>query len=512
MTSRLLQEDGSLILLETGEQILIEEISLVVAGVDFTDSYVTGSPRIREVIQNKSGVMYIDLAIKQGQSVPLQGAEIVFRDILRKRFAGFITRITPAESGKGAFFTYRVEASDYSFIFGNKIVKRAYQNKTLGYIVNDIMTRDVGAVYGFNLTNVATGPTITSIAFDHVSVRKAFEKLSKLTGYVWNVDYDKNLYFNAPTALPAPEAIRDVTTNLTEVNIAYDTSQVRNKVIVIGSENGEESLSPTSEVFIGNEQTRSWELSDKPSNIISIKLNGVPQQYSLDLNERESDIFVYSFSDKRISVTFSQPTPSSSDTILVEYYPRLPIIAVAQDDESIAFFKALDGGNGIWDYTLKEPSIGSKQEAADRARKELDQFADPLVKGVFKTRTSLLSNGTIFEVGQALTVNLPTYGINTDTTFLIQEINTEMVETQDRIEYQYTIRFGGRLAGVQEFLESLASESEESTNEADIKTIELLTDEATVGDSGLSMIKQTPPFKYGPSAGPTGRFNVSEWS
>lgn len=168
--------------------------------------------------------------------------------------------------------------------------------------------------------------------------------------------------------------------------------------------------------------------------------------------------------------------------------------------------------NGIWDYTIKDQSITTKQEAAERAAKELEQFADPLVKGIFVTRTSLLSPGTVFEVGQSLTVNLPTYNIATDTTFLIQEINTEMSEGDGRIEYTYTIRFGGKLVGVQEFLESLASETDEVADATEIKTIELITDSEIAADSNLSMAKITPPFKYGNTGTPRGRWNMSEWA
>lgn len=501
-----------MILLETGEQLLLEELSLVISSIDFTDQYKTNSARIRELIQNKSGVMNLQVNVKQGQNVPLQGSEILFRDQSRKRFAGYVTRITPVEIGKGNYFTYTVEASDYSFIFGNKIVKRAYQDQTLGYIVNDIITRDVGAAYGFDLTNVATGPLIKSIVFDHISVRKCFEKLSKLTGYVWNVDYDKKLYFTTPTASPAPEAIRDVTSNISQVNISYDTSQVRNKVIVIGSNAGEASNAPTVQQFVCDGIDRIFALDDIPASVGYIKLNGVDKNFHISTEQIASDYAVYYSDSVYVRLADSAATPNPGDVIEVSYYPYLPVIAVDQDIDSINFFKALDGGNGIWDYTIKDQSITTKQEAAERAAKELEQFADPLVKGIFVTRTSLLSPGTVFEVGQSLTVNLPTYNIATDTTFLIQEINTEMSEGDGRIEYTYTIRFGGKLVGVQEFLESLASETDEVADATEIKTIELITDSEIAADSNLSMAKITPPFKYGNTGTPRGRWNMSEWA
>lgn len=512
MTNIIQQEDSSYLLTESGDFLLLEATMLTIAGVDFLPQYKTGTARIRELVQNKSGVMNMEITVRQGQAVPQQGSEIKFMDGSRRLFGGYITRITPTEIGKGNFFTYVVEASDYSFILNNKIAKRAYFNQTLNYIVVDLMGEYLAASYGFNTSNVATGPVITSIIFDHISVRKCFEKLSKLTGYIWYVDYSKNLFFTTQTATAAPEAVRDSLSNINQVNISYDTSQVRNKVIVIGASKGEASNAPAIQSFTCDGISRIFLLDDIPASVSYIKLNGVSQNFHVNTAQVASDYATYSDTDAYITLANSSATPSLGDVIQVAYYPYVAIIAERLDQDSINFFSALDGGDGIWDYTIKDQSITTKQEAAERALKELAEFADPLVKGIFTTRTSLLSPGTVFAVGQSLTVNLPTYSINTDTTFLIQEINTEMYEADGTVEYVYTIRFGGRLAGVQEFLESLASTSEEVADATEIKTIELLSDSETFSDSNLSSVNQTPPFKYGNVGTPRGVWNKSEWS
>ncbi len=511
--SILLLESGGGLLQESGGFLLLDDlgIQLLIAGVDFLPQYKTNSARIRELVQNKSSVMNLEILVKAGQSTPLQGSEIVFIDGSRILFAGYITRITPTETGKGALFNYTVEASDYSFILNNKSARRAYTNQTLGYIVADLMSTYVDASYGYDITNVETGPVISSILFDHISVRKAFEKLSKLTGYVWYVDYEKKLFFTTPTTTPAPETVTDAGSNVTGVTISYDTSQVRNKVTVIGADRGEASNAPTVQSFTGDGISRIFALDDVPASVGYIKLNGVAQNFHIASEQVESDYATYS-TDVYIRLADSSTTPTGGDTIEVSYYPYVPIIAERVDTASVAFFSALDGGDGTWEYTIKDQSILSKQEASERAIQELAEFADPLVKGTFITRTSLLSPGSYFAVGQVLTVNLATYGISTDTTFLIQEVNTEMVQDSSTVEYLYTIRFGGRLAGVMEFLESLASNADEVSDATEIKTIELLTDVEELEDSGLSHAIFTPPFKYGNTGTPRGRWNLSEWS
>jgi len=487
--------------------------TLTVAGVNFLPRYKTNSGNIRETVQNKSGVMDLQFSIKAGQAIPQEGAEFIFKDGSRFLFGGYISRTKPTEIGKADLLIYDIEVSDYSYIFNNKIARRAYQNQTLKYIVEDLMDTYVDAGYAFTTTNVTVGPTIDSVTFDHISIRKCFEKLQKLTGYVWYVDYEKNIFFTMQTADPAPESITDTSENFQSISISYDMSQVRNAVTVIGSDDGEQSESYTEETFTGDGETRSWELEDKPSEVLFISINGVNQQFSLDVNLRDTDVFTYSFSGQSFALTAAPTTPTGSDTIVIRYYPRVPIIARKDDQDSIDLFATLDGGDGVYEYTIKESSITSKATATERALQELSEFATPLVNGTFVTRTSLLSGGSIFTPGQVITVNLPSYGIVVDAAFLVQEVNINLNEDENTgvNEYIYTVRFGGKLVGVREFLESLASEGGEVSDSTKILTLEKADDTVEMEDDVTRTI-YTPPFKWGSGGSPQGKWNLSEWA
>src|SRR5690606_26040759 len=132
---------------------------------------------------------------------------------------------------------------------------------------------------------------------------KCLEKLSKRTGFIWWVDYEKNLYFQDKDTTEAGESITDDSDNYESISLSYDTTQVRNRVIVIGSSAGEQSESKNVDTFVGDGETRSWELNDLPSTIESITLGGVSQPFALDLNEKDTDVFLYSFNDKRVYLT-----------------------------------------------------------------------------------------------------------------------------------------------------------------------------------------------------------------
>lgn len=487
--------------------------TLTFAGANFLPQLVKGSEQIVEKLQNQTNVFNLQITVATGQSSPVEGSEVVFKDDTRFLFGGYITRTTPTELGLGSKFTYDVECSDYAFIFNNKIARRAYNNRTLKYIVDDLLAEYVGSVYGFDTTNVATGPTISTIAFDHVSVRQCLEKLAKLTGYVWYVDYEKNLYFIEKQQIAANEDITDTSENHETISLSYDTTQVANRLIVIGNDAGEQSDSTNTETFNADGETRSWELDDLPSEIVYIKIDGVTKQFSLELNARDTDVFLYSFSDKRVYLTEAQTTPTSPSVIEVQYYPRVPIIIQREKPSAITIMAALDGGNGVFEKTIKDSSIGSKAEARERAEQELLEFADPLLYGLFKTRTSLLDPATIFAPGQYLTVNLPSWGISTDTVFLIQEVTITMYEGESgATEYEYLVRFGGKIVDVETFIMTLAKQGTDVSNADEIKTIFGASDTIELEDSTPTMTKFTPPFQWGPSGSPQWVWNKSEWS
>lgn len=489
--------------------------TLTIAGVDFMPQYKSGSAVINEIVENKANKMTMEIIVHTNQEIPREGSEIVFKDGSRFLFGGYISKVDISEAGIGQLFTCRVEASDYSYIFNNKVARRSYENQTLEYIVEDLLDTYVDSEYGFTTTNVATGPTIASINFDHVSIRKCFEKIQKLTGYIWFVDYEKNLFFQTVSTDAAPESITDSGENHEDLKISYDTSQVRNSVIVIGDPAGEQSANTEVETFVGDGETRSWELDSAPSEVASIKINTVSQQFSLDVNERDTDIFVYSFTGQSFRITDSQTTPTGAHTIEITYYPRVPVITQEIDGASIAFFAALDGGDGVYEYTIKEQSITTKEEATARALEELSQFADPLVDGRFRTRTSLLESGSIFTAGQYLTVNSPVNGIDTDTAFLIQEVIVSMVEDGTNTEYIYDVRFGGRKVGIAEFLESLASQEGDVTNSDIVITLETATDLVVLDEAAPTqtiVATSGQNFKYGGSGSPTGKYGLSEYA
>ena len=503
-------------------------LTLTIGGSNFLPQYKTGSAQITEQLQNRGNTMKLQLTKLPAQSAPNEGEEIIFKDGSRFLFAGFISRVQPREIGEGSLFVYDVEATDYTYIAINKSAQATYENKTLQYIVQDLVSQYVDAGYGFTTTNVAVGPTINTIAFNHISLRKAFEKLASVTGYEWWIDYEKDIHFLPTDTTPAPESITDSTGNFSEINIDVDVSQLRNSIVVKGGR--EETAAFFQQVIVADGQAREWLLREKPKTLEYIKLATVTQTVGVDpIEDDTGNDFMFNYQEKFIRCTATTTTPAAGVEIEVSYKYEVPVIVKVRNAGSVAAMAAIEGGDGLHEYVITDSSIASKAEARDRALKEIEQYGNPLLNGTFKTRTGLLSAGSYFKPGQLLTVNLPTWGISTDTQYLIQQVVTTLVESGTAIEYNYSVRFGGRLLNATSFLESIAGQEQVILAAEEIDRIEAISEEVTITETitrdpqlksvsesvtvseSITKSNTTPPFKWGVTGTKPGIWNKSEW-
>lgn len=504
--------------------------TLTIAGVNFKPQLKTNSVKITEQLQNRGNSMTLEVTKLASGNEPAEGAEIIYKDGSRFLFAGFVSRVEPQETGAGSHFVYRIEATDYTYILINKNAQKTYENQTLQYIVQDLIDTYVDSGYGFTYTGVAVGPTITTIAFNHIPLRKCFEKLSSVTGYEWWVDYEKNVYFKEKGITLAPESITDASGNFMSVKINCDVTQVRNSIVVKGGR--EETAAPFSQFIIGDTKAREWILREKPKTMNYVKVNTVAKTVGVDLlNDDTGYDFMFNYQEKFLRATATTTTPIATDTIEVSYYYEVPIIIKLRSASSMALMTAIEGGDGLHEYTIDDSSIKSKTEARNRALKELDEYANPLINGTFTTRTGLLGAGSYFVPGQNVTLNLPAWGISVDTQYQIQEVQTTMMEDGTNIEYEYTVRFGGRLLNAVTFLEKMASQEKVVLDTEEIDRIEVITEEITIAESivrnsntksvtetvtvaeSISKVNVTPPFKWGVDATANkGVWGKSEWA
>lgn len=489
-------------------------LTLTINNVNFLPQYKTGSASIDETSQNQGNTCHLIITKKAAQSAPTVGSEFIFKDGTRYLFGGYITKVTPFEYGIGELIEYQVEVSDYTQLLVNKQAQNSYAGATLHDIVVDLITKGIDPSYAITTSNVATGPTITTVAFNHIPIRQCFENLAKLTGFIWWVGYDKDIHFVDPTATTtAPETITDTVKNHSKVSIAVDSTQVRNVITVLG---GTQESNNYTQPIKGDGTARSWILNYPVTTLVSVKLNGVTKTVGVDNVDPETSFyFMYDATRGSIRLSAASTVLSTSDLLEVIFTYPIPVIIEVPGAVEIATMKALEGGDGKHAYTITDSTILSKLQAQQRALTEIIKYGLPIVSGEVITRTGLLQAGSYFIPGQIITVNLPSWNINVDTPLQIQNMHTAMSETGSSIEYTYTLTIGGRLLGLMDLLQALATPETPTDVTNEVLQIHSISEAVTMADSAPTIIKFTPPYKWSNDAGTTigkGIFNKSEWS
>ena len=156
-----------------------------------------------------------------------------------------------------------------------------------------------------------------------------------------------------------------------------------------------------------------------------VTLNGVNQTVGWDGLDNPDDFdFMFNYSTKILSRGPCVPPIEDGDEIIISYGITKSVMLRRDDQDSIDTIKALEGGDGIFEFCIVDNNIDSIAWANDAAKADLLKNADPAIKATFITNRSDIKSG------QIITLSSIKRDINQQ--FIVQRV--ELVRV-DVIEY-----------------------------------------------------------------------------
>lgn len=392
-------------------------ITIKIATVDRTEYIDARSLSITDELTSRVNSASFDFICNDIALIPVAGQLVLIEEGTIKLFAG---RILSKEED---FFPpnllkYKVNCIDYTRDLDKKLVIESYIDELAGDIIKDILTK---YTTGFTSVHVQNGPTIVKIAFDYVQVSEALTTIAESCGYEFYVDYDKDIWFFFKTDYPALFQLDDNQEYYRDLIINYDVSQLRNRIYVKSS--NYEILDFT-ELFIGDGSTVTWtcKYQANATPAPSLKLNDVDKTVGWDgVDDPDDYDFMLNATTKILSLGTYQSTPANDDEIVITYGADEPIMVRWDDQDSINAIKAIEGGDGIFEFCITDNNIDTKEWAIDAAKADLLQNSNPIIKGTFTT------NRKDIKSGQIITVNSAKRNINQ--AFLVQKVDLIRVDT-----------------------------------------------------------------------------------
>jgi len=156
------------------------EIVVEINSVDKTNYITVDTIRKEDGINDKGDLLtFVMNKYTTDTYEPEINDEVVLTIDSVKEFGGVITNIDQTLKG-GTLVEYKIECSDYTQYLNRRLVLERYDNKTINYIINDLLTRYAS---DFTDTNVDADITIKTIIFNRENLSSCLSKLAGAVNY-----------------------------------------------------------------------------------------------------------------------------------------------------------------------------------------------------------------------------------------------------------------------------------------------------------------------------------------
>ena len=305
-------------------------------------------------------------------------------------FGGFIDTPDRVRLFPSGGLLHSITCMDNTYAADKRLVVNSYQNKTAGYIVEDIFNQYL-APEGITKGVIQAGPTVSEAIFNYVKVSEVYAAIKELSGtFTWFINESKQLYFIDRSTYSAPW-------NLDEVNhrpvkgspkLSEGNSLYRNFQYIWG---GTDITSLQTSNFVGDGNNKAFVLGYPLSKAPTVTDNSVSKTVGIKGIETGKDYYW----TKGDSAIYAQVTPLSGHNIQVQYYGQYPLITASLNSDAIVARKTIEGGTGIVEDIVREAFHESKESSRQSAQAKLTQYCQDAEKFTYQTYESGLSPGQL---------------------------------------------------------------------------------------------------------------------
>ena len=359
----------------------------------------------------------------------------------------------------------KLKCIDNNLIADKRIAAKIYTDELAGDIVKDFISTYL-ADEGITEGTIDDGPTISKAKFDHWPISEALDRLKTLTGYIWNINSDKELNF---FVRDKNKTSWDLTSDVQHENFHQMSTmqKYRNKQYIKG---GRGSTSRTKEPC-----------TPKPDGvsrtfIVRYPVATEPTIYVDDSAVSASDVGILGLEtgkkwyweqdNKEIVHDDNETVLADGKTLTMSYDGYRKIRMVGDSPEQIVARKEIETGtSGIYERVAHDSAVTTRAEAIELLEGLITTYAEIADKITFDTQVSGL------EAGQILPIDKDLYDIRGD--FLIESIEISSPGSND-INYSVVALDGAALGGWENLFKGIIRGQKRFTIDSD-EVLVLLT-------------------------------------
>lgn len=366
------------------------DYSVTINGVERVQDIELQSLQIADQLNEQANTADFVLYDLHGLGVPETDDEVIVRVNGVKLFAGTVVKTTYTQLGVLAD-KISINCVDHTRILDRHLVSATFTNMTDKEIIEAIVDQFVFNV-GVDAYYVSEGVTVSQISFNYIPASQAIKQLAELSARSWFIDYDKHIHYFPRQTLQAPFQITSAGSYHKNLQLAKDSSRLRNRVFVRGGT--EITTDPITERVVADGERRTFNLAEKPHDI-TITVDAVPQTVGIkNIDEADDFDWLVNFQEKYIEAGTATLTPTSGQVVEISYNYDVPVLVSVEDAVSV-------GQNGIYEFAIIDSQIATTQQARDRAVAELTDYANDLVDATYTTYEPGIRSGMFQRITMA---------------------------------------------------------------------------------------------------------------
>lgn len=346
---------------------------------------------ISEQVGNKTSSTISVLV--ESQPVPVAGDVIEIMDGATCVFWGLCGIPTSPKYAKGTEKKiYKIVCSSANALMANRLVNEAYQDKSIEYIVRDLLAKYISAE-GITEGTISTMPTeLEAYVCSDYNLQTALNELADMVGAVWEITHDKEFNFVVINDFPEfPHEINDsflIGSDLQHKTTDYNLRTVQ---YITGAE-GLTSQQDEQFTYVTDQDSFSvsFPIRKKPK----IKRNGTSVSSSrigvAGIDSETGKWFMWSAGSTTVRYVTSSGALSNGATVNILYYGTYPIHISVQDADAIASRAQRTGTSGIVESVYQTNTSMTTAGAIQLAQSLIDQFCEALGEVSFYLLSSQL--------------------------------------------------------------------------------------------------------------------------
>lgn len=450
----LLEEESSVVIGST--------LQLTIAGVDRTNLLLNDTLSITDELNSRNTCSFaladatktMHLACGEVVRITYHGAYI---------FAGTVDEVEEHVPGEAAeVIIHNVRCVDWNQLMDRHIVANKWPADQSFYTVVSQILDTYSDINGggetianegvtFSTATIENSPILNVIVANYVSAADLLDDLAGITGYAWNVDYNKVFYFADRTKFLAPYDLDDdVWLLYRNLRVRRSRDQYRNVQYLRA---GKDETGARVNQFYGDGNpgkqssfTLDLEVSSTPTIRKDIGAGFIAQAVGVREKDSGKDWY-YEIGDDKITQDSSGTKLRNTDLLEVTYTGFFKIVQQGRNEEEIAARMAIEGGTGVYVDVESDENVDDADLAAAKVAGLLRKFGRVPVEVSFETDV----DG--FKAGQLLNVNLPEHGLSGQ--YLISNVDFGPVG-DSFFRYQIKALDGEHLGGWVKFFKALA--------------------------------------------------------